>query len=1376
MRVTVFPCGEAVNESEACAIEHLKRQLQNTTGNDEWILLTNLAFSVTHQFQSDEIDIIAIGPPGVRVIEVKHWTAGWIDANAAIVVAEADKVTNKARKIGTTLRRIVSDLPRVDGAFLLTQPASKVKRLTGKMIRGVPIYTRNQWKDTVGFDGPRVLSPVQIASLSRALAPKSAVAINGSVRRLAGYVNLELRSPKQERLHRVYKGSHPTRRDRVVLHLYDLSASDDTNAEAKAKREADTIQRLQLYPWAPRMLDSWQDAPGYAGEMFFFTVVDPAAPTIEHRATDEGWDSASRLLFARDAVRALAQMHQSGGPDEPLVHRNLSPKTILVRHDNSPILTGFDRTRIPSDVSIASNSLQVSGYTNTVAPEVLSHGLKAADQRSDVYSLCACLSGLFADRADGSSSGALEILSCGRAELPENRCRLDDLKKSLSELLGDSTPQAPAPPARFWTEDQTVRFQGRDYRIVTRLGSGGVGTTFKVVEVDRSTKEELGTYVAKVVHDCDAGRQALKAYSLTRSHLGRHEGLSPIFEVAREWHENEFISLLGWIDGTPLSEFTGVFSLLAEDQDEATAESLAVRWMRGICNSVGVLHGNGLIHGDISPRNMIVSGATVVLTDYDFVSRIDQPAQAEGTIIYCSPERQRRQAASPTDDLFALAASFFHVLFEREPFQYGGDRAKDRGLNWEGIDRIEYPNLAGILDQATSPDPAKRFSSADAMRKVLVRIASPQRPENDIKTTSGAGDSATTDGQQIAETTAADEQDVSSTNGERPEAPATVLTEQRIEWLESLLQSYPGSLRGNRETRGLDTKFASDTYVQTLLEETLLADIRTKRVRLVILCGNAGDGKTALLQHLAMELGLGRHQSTNRILEGPVPNGPRVRMNLDGSAAWKGKSADEIIDEFLAPFQNGPPVDNIVHLLAVNDGRLLEWIEGVEGRLGRETLLTKELYELLQQEAATQDSHIRFINLNQRSLVGGITDDGTRIDTSFLERLLNHLYGGTKAGEIWLPCSTCSAKDRCRVFQAARVFGPDAIPSAMSAEVRNRARQRLFQALQAVHLRGETHITVRELRAALVYVLFGVHFCDDYHDGTFVDESEALPYWDRAFAADSPVRQGEVLRELARFDPALESHPQIDRFLLSHPVTDTSHTAPRYPGLPLESARRRAFFEWTEVDLKQVLRDTDGLSGEALDLARGSHIRLFRELPLIRDPARLADITRDLSAGISRLEDLPPRALDRTRVVPLRITPRTPTETAFWVEKPLENFRIEAVLPPETEGIERLHRQVSLIYRYRDGNEEKLHLGAELFHLLLELANGYQLGDVSTDDTFAHLSIFVQRLVREDERELLAWNPMQDEKLYKVAAVIRNTPDGVKQQIEISPITAQVES
>jgi len=1344
MRVTLFPCGPAANESELMAFEYLKSRLQAEAGDEEWVLLSNLAFSVTHQLQSDEIDMVAIGPAGVRVIEVKHWTPQWIDSHSSEVADEAERVIGKARKIGTTLRRSVADLSYVAGVILLTQEPSKVKGFAGREVRGVKLYTLNDWKSAIGFDDPRALAALQVRRLAETLQPRSAVAIDGSLRRLAGYVNLELQTAKEQRFHRVYKGSHPARRDRVILHLYDLSAGDDKRAEEKAKREFEALHRLQLYPWAPRLLDSFQDAPGYAGEMFFFTVVDPAAPCIEERSTDNTWTEGDRLAFARETIRALAQLHDVGAPDAPIIHRNLTPQTILVKHDNSPILTGFEHTRIPSEVSVATTNLPTGPYPASRAPEVRQAGLAAADHRSDVYSLCACLAHLFEGRNDAPSSRVLEALRSGLAEKPGQRPSLQQLESTLSELLGESiTPPAP-PPARFWTEDQVIRFHDRDYRIVSRLGSGGIGTTFKVVEMDRSTSEDLGTYVAKVVQSADMGERVLKAYSRVKSHL-RHAGLSVIHEIASEWRENDFIALMTWISGTPLSDYAGVFPLLAEDLQEAPSEALALRWLRDVCEALHVLHRNGLIHGDVSPRNLIVEGSCLVLTDYDFVKKIGEPLTAPTTVLYCSPSYQDQRPASPADDIYALAASFFHILFEREPFRYGGAIDKSRGLNWEGISREECPTLAAFLDRATQPAPESRFADvAEALAALepLKRVEPVPQVDEGNSATDGPVSPAE-EGAQVGE-------------------PA-VLSEQRVEWLLPILQSYPGSRLGNSETRGLDTEFAAQTYVETTLEETLLRDIRERRVRLVVLCGNAGDGKTALLQHLAARLNLGRHQSSERILEGQAADGPFVRMNLDGSAAWQGRSADEILAEFLEPFLQGPPQEDIVHLLAINDGRLLEWIEWTEAREGgEETPLTALLYRMLQQEAATKEEYVRFVNLNQRSLVGGVTPDRARIDTAFLRRLIDQLYGGDDAPEIWAPCLSCSAQDRCEALRTSRILGPDTLPALAAPEVRERARERLSQALQAVHLRGEAHITMRELRAALVYVLFGIHYCTEYHEDTV---EGAIPYWDRAFAADSPARQGEVLAELVRFDPALEAHPQIDRHLLSQPVSNGVKSAPHYPELRLPSARRRAFFEWTEDDIAQVAYDRS-----ALDLARGQHLRIFRDLPLA-DEGTLRRVCEDLCRGISRLEDLPPRALERTGVVPLRVTPRTPTETAFWVEKPLEAFRLEADLPPETEGIERLHRQAWLIYRYRDGrNEERLRLGAELFHLLLELAEGYQLGDVSTDDTFAHLSIFVQRLVREDEQELLAWNPIQDDKIYKVSAVIGADANGARQRMVIAAV------
>lgn len=1316
-KVTVVPCGPTVNDSERKAIERLKGNLIGLGGDGVWVLLTNLTLSTTHRLQSDEIDIVVLGPPGVRVIEVKHWTAAWVRRNADRVGQEADKVTNKAKKIGTTLRAKIENLPHVDGVFLITEAPAKVEKLID-IVRGVRFQTLKAWQQAVGVDAPENLTSEQIMTAARLLEPRSAVVLDGELRRLAGYGRLALQTDPAQRFHRVYRGTHVTRQERVVLSLYDLSASDESNAEHKARREFDTLRRLQRYNWAPRIVDSYQDVPDYSGEMAFFTIADPAAPTIKERADDETWDPKARAAFARGAIRAVREFHEATVGDEAMVHRNLTSRTVLVKHDNTPILTGFEYTRISTEVTVASADSNAD-WDESVPPEIQASGRTAADRRSDVYSLCASLQVLFL-RSDNESQEAAQILATGTEPIPSARSDLNKLERELSALLGESLPLPPPPPARFWTEDQVISFGGSKYKIIDRLGSGGVGTTFKVVEIDHDTQEDLGTYVAKVVHEQETGERVLGAYRLVRSHL-RHPGLSTVFQVAQRWEDNAFAALMTWIEGDSIAGYAGLVRELAEDMQEASDDALTLHWLRTACTALGALHRNGLVHGDVSPRNLILSGNDVVLTDYDCVAKINESLAAPGTLKYCSPSYQERVPAGPSDDIYALAASLFFVLFNRDPFHYDGVCAKERGLNWDGLPRDQYAELATFLDRATAPDRNQRFASAAEALGVLDAV-------------SGAEGSVA--------------------SGEKGGAPETDGSEQqerrenKIEWLKSLLQSYPGSLWGNRETRGLDTDFAARTYVETTLEQALYDDVRERRASLVVLCGNAGDGKTAILQRLAKRLGLGDCSSAARILAGKTDDGLDVRMNLDGSAAWEGRSADQLLEEILGPFQHGRPSEDRAHLLAINDGRLLEWIEDAERRHDGATPLTQALTDLLENRDQ-QDSHVRFVNLNQRSLVGGVASDGASIETGFLDALVDKLYGGEHAAETWAPCQTCAAQDYCTVFQSVRRFAPGDLAAD---DVRRRARRRLFDALQAVHLRGEVHVTVRELRAALVYVLFGLQYCTDYHAA----EQEMPPsYWDRAFDAESPGRQGDVLRELIRFDPALDAHPHIDRALL-HPQqqhTGDGHAPRRFDTVQrpaerhahLASERRRAYFEWTEDDIRSLAEDSD-----ALGLAQGRHLRQFRDLPISDDDER-GMLTRRLCGGISRLEGLPLRALESGDGVPLRITPRTPTETAFWVEKPADAFCLSADLPTSGD-LDRLHRRAVLIYRYRDEREEPLLLGYELFHVLMEMADGYQLGDVATDDTFAQLAIFVQRLVRENERRMMAWSPMDEDTIYNLSA------------------------
>ena len=726
MKVTLFPCGPFANLSERKAVEYVKHRLISVPGDGEWILLSNLSFSATHRKQSAEIDIVAIGPPGVRVIEVKHWSTRWINRNQDLVEHEADKVTDKARKIGTTLRqRVHSDLGRVDGVFLITGVPAKVKGLTNRRVKGVPMHRLAQWREALNADGPEMLSSYLVAKIANALDTNVRVALDGSLQRLAGYVDLTLQTPVGERFHRRYQAKHASSRERVILHLYDLSAIDD-GAETKARREFEALRRVQRHRWAPRIRDSYQTVPGYAGEMAFFTIDDPAAPSLAERMPDASWGTADRLDFALHALRALVELHAEASGAEPLVHRSLSLETVLVRHDNLPILTGFDRAKIPEHSTVATVGASSESTATFVAPEVRRLGLAGADHRSDVYQLCATLARLFVGRTDESSRDALKVLGDGTAETPRDRADLPTLIRGVRELRGEQVSRPPPPPAEFWTAEQVVRFGDNDYQIMEKLGQGGIGIAYKVAKLDPQTHEALGHYVAKVVLEAPTGRVVLESYRRVHAHL-RHSALSTIFEVAREWKENSILALLTWIEGEPLKDYLGLLRLVADERNEENPEACLLEWFRELCKAMDVLHRKNLIHGDVSPGNLILTENEIVLTDYDLVTKIGHIASSPGTYLYCSPSRAEQRPVEPSDDFYALGASLFHALFGIKPFQYGANWSKDRGLNWEGIDSAEFPIVRHFLNRATDPSPAGRYTSADEALADL-RVGPDPRP------------------------------------------------------------------------------------------------------------------------------------------------------------------------------------------------------------------------------------------------------------------------------------------------------------------------------------------------------------------------------------------------------------------------------------------------------------------------------------------------------------------------------------------------------------------------------------------------------------------------------------------------------------------------
>ena len=126
--------------------------------------------------------------------------------------------------------------------------------------------------------------------------------------------------------------------------------------------------------------------------MHFFTVTDPLAPSIEKRASDPSWDTPARLAFVRAALAALGELHGETVDNAPILHRNLTPGTVLVRHDNTPIFTGFELSRIPSERSVGSVGPPSGEWPPSTAPEVRAQGLHAAPARTATRCAAACAS------------------------------------------------------------------------------------------------------------------------------------------------------------------------------------------------------------------------------------------------------------------------------------------------------------------------------------------------------------------------------------------------------------------------------------------------------------------------------------------------------------------------------------------------------------------------------------------------------------------------------------------------------------------------------------------------------------------------------------------------------------------------------------------------------------------------------------------------------------------------------------------------------------------------------------------------------------------------------------------------------------------------
>ena len=474
----------------------------------------------------------------------------------------------------------------------------------------------------------------------------------------------------------------------------------------------------------------------------------------------------------------------------------------------------------------------------------------------------------------------------------------------------------------------------------------------------------------------------------------------------------------------------------------------AVRMAIETAEGLVYLHASHVTHGDIKPGNLLWTSEGVKILDFNVsVLAGDPNARGGGTKRYLPPDLDLEGPQSEPDrqdrDVYALGVTLYEAVTGQYPWA-GVSRPPPSTVGRDprelgGFEDLSQ-KLVEVMLKSIAPNRADRYSSALEMLKVLGAVTTLRQPDPE-------------------------KEKALSTESLKQLADAGVAAPNTNPFVSYLLTLYSQSQRSNAGTRGLDA-MGRRIYVETELDRTLRPAVLQGEFRLVVISGNAGDGKTAFIQQV--ETDAKRSGATLTPLASGngasfTVNGRAFLSNYDGSQDEGEKVNDEVLGQFFAPFEGNSPAkwpNDQTRLIAINEGRLVDFLE----QNGKKYPRLKELLTRGFKSGQPEDG-VAVVNLNLRSVVAG----GKEV-APIMERLLLRLVDA----KFWTPCASCDLRNRCYAYHNALTF-QDGAAGAQAIE-------RLMTLYQLTTLRSKLHITLRDLRSALAFMLVGTRNCAQIHE------------------------------------------------------------------------------------------------------------------------------------------------------------------------------------------------------------------------------------------------------------------------------------------------------
>ena len=260
------------------------------------------------------------------------------------------------------------------------------------------------------------------------------------------------------------------------------------------------------------------------------------------------------------------------------------------------------------------------------------------------------------------------------------------------------------------------------YRVVSRLGRGGMGTVYKAV--DETLQREVAI---KCLNGDLTESEVLKRFRAEAMTLARlnHPNIAMLFELAE--HDGQLLMVMELVQGE-------TFDKVSERLGPLTVPR-AVELCTHVLDALSHAHKVGIVHRDLKPANLMLADSGVVkvmdfgLARMQGTEHLTSDGFMIGTPAYMSPEQVLGTEVDGRADLYAMGVVFYRLLTGQLPFKADSGIAMAHKQMYDAPTpvrqlRMELPSVfEDLFTRALAKSPDDRFQSADEMKSALTMVS-----------------------------------------------------------------------------------------------------------------------------------------------------------------------------------------------------------------------------------------------------------------------------------------------------------------------------------------------------------------------------------------------------------------------------------------------------------------------------------------------------------------------------------------------------------------------------------------------------------------------------------------------------------------------------